>query len=45
MPNRTGGAVSLNFAVFTPPGHQASDSRSVIVVLKGSGQRKPAAAG
>ncbi|MCH7229006.1 alpha/beta hydrolase [Haloferula sp. A504] len=35
--NSTGGAVTLNLHVFTPEGHQASDSRPVIVFFFGGG--------
>jgi acetyl esterase/lipase len=35
--NSTGGAVSLSLDVFTPPGHQTSDSRPAIVFFFGGG--------
>ena len=35
--NSTGGAVTLNLHVFTPPGHQPSDNRPAIVFFFGGG--------
>lgn len=35
--NSTGGAVTLNLHVFTPEGHQASDSRPAVVFFFGGG--------